>query len=111
MALGSFLFRDLIVHILFNNKFTGMRDFFGFQLIGDFLKMLAWTLGYLLLAKAMTKTFIFMEIVFSSSFVFLCIFLLNRYGTIGVTMGYAANNLLQLITLMFIFRRILFQTK
>jgi len=97
------------VHILFNHKFDGMQDFFAFQLAGDVMKMAAWTLAYLLLAKAMTKVFIFNEIFFSLSFVLLSLFFTNRYGAIGASMAYLTNYSMNFIFMLIVFRKLLFQ--
>jgi PST family polysaccharide transporter len=56
-----------------------LAPLFLWQLIGDFFKIAAWILSYLMLAKAMVKTFIVTEIVFNSiniilSFYFIEIF-------------------------------------
>jgi len=104
-----FLFRNQVVHILFNHKFDGMQDFFAFQLAGDVMKMAAWTLAYLLLAKAMTKVFIFNEIFFSLSFVLLSLFFTNRYGAIGASMAYLTNYSMNFIFMLIVFRKLLFQ--
>lgn len=103
-----YFLRKLIIQILFTKEFAGMQELFGFQLVGDIFKMAGWILGYLMIAKAMTKTYITMEFVsysgqvlFSCGFVALC-------GTVGATIGYAVGNLLYFVIMVIIFRKILF---
>jgi O-antigen/teichoic acid export membrane protein len=102
------LCRYYIITILFSNEFQGMQNLFAFQLLGDLLKMATWVLGYVLVAKAMTKTYIIVEIISCTLFVLFSILFVNLYGTIGATIGYAVAFLCQLIMMVLIFRKLLF---
>ncbi len=106
-----YIFRILIIHILFTAEFTGMENLFAFQLIGDILKIMGWVLGYLLLAKAMTKIYITMEIVNFILLIIVSYFLINHYGTVGATMAFAIVYLIYFIVLCFVFRKLLFDKK
>lgn len=107
-ALLIYLFRDIIIFILFTSEFSEMRSLFLFQMIGDFFKMASWTLAFLMVAKAMTRTFIITEILFSLSFYGLTIWLTNMNGLIGVTQAYAVNYVIYLIFMIVLFSKILF---
>jgi PST family polysaccharide transporter len=102
------LCRYYIINILFSNDFQGMQNLFAFQLLGDLLKMATWVLGYVLVAKAMTKAYIIIEIVSCTLFVLFSIFFIDQFGTIGATIGYAAAFLCQLLVMVFTFRKLLF---
>ena len=103
-----YFLRKVIIRILFTKEFAGMQELFGFQLIGDIFKMAGWILGYLMIAKAMTKTYITMEFVsYSGQVLFSCGFV-ALYGTVGATIGYAVGNLLYFVIMVIIFRKILF---
>jgi PST family polysaccharide transporter len=103
-----YFLRKLIIQILFTKEFAGMQELFGFQLVGDIFKMAGWILGYLMIAKAMTKTYITMEFVsYSGQVIFSCGFV-ALYGTVGATIGYAVGNLLYFVIMVIIFRKILF---
>jgi len=99
LSLSIWLLRDFIIHILFTPDFIAMRDLFQFQLIGDFLKIGSWLLGFLLLAKAMTRTFIITEVLFAVSFVVMSFYLVERYGVIGATYAFALNYLVYWIVM------------
>lgn len=103
-----FLSRSVIITILFNDGFQDMQGLFAFQLAGDFCKMITWVLGYVLLARAMTKTFIIVEILSCTLFALLSMFFIDIYGTVGATMGYAASFFIQFIIMLFVLRKILF---
>ena len=107
-ALLIYLLRDFIIYVLFTTEFSDMRSLFLFQMIGDFFKMASWTLAFLMIAKAMTKTFIITELLFSLSFYGLTVWLTNTNGLIGVTQAYAVNYFVYLILMIVLFSRILF---
>jgi len=100
-----FLLRDFVIGLLFTPDFAPMRDLFFAQLVGDVLKLAAWIVSYLMLAKALTKTFILSEIFFSLSFVFLSIFLIDQFGLIGVTYAFALNYGVYFLTMIFATKR------
>lgn len=105
LALGIYLFRELAVHIAFSEKFLPMIELFKWQLIGDVIKISSWLLGYLMLAKAMTRIFIYTEILFSILFVVLSIVFIDNFGLVGVTYAFSLNYFLYLIMMIFIFRK------
>jgi O-antigen/teichoic acid export membrane protein len=107
-SLTLILCRYYIINILFSSKFEGMQNLFAFQLLGDLLKMATWVLGYVLVAKAMTKTYILVEIISCTLFVLFSVWFVNMFGTIGATIGYAAAFLCQLIIMVLTFRKLLF---
>ena len=101
-------FRINILKILFSEKFVPAEILFSGQLVGDCFKIANWILGYLMIAKAMTKSFIIMEIVFSITLIFFTYLSLENWGLNAVTWAYALNNLLSFIVLTIIFRKIIF---
>jgi len=108
LSLSIYFLRDIIIQVLFTEKFESIKDLFLYQLLGDVVKITSWALGFLTIAKGMTRTFIAFEILGSISFVLLSILFVDAYGLIGVTMAYLANYLLYLLVLIYIFRDVLF---
>jgi len=107
LSLSIWFLKDFIIHILFTPDFTGVRGLFAFQLIGDFLKIGSWILAYLMLAKAMTKTFIITEITFGANFVVLSYIFINRFGVVGATYAFALNYLIYWVIMEIIAKRYL----
>ncbi len=107
-CLFIYYFRYFIIKILFTGEFTEMNELFLFQLIGDFFKIASWVLAYLMVAKSMTKIFIITEIIFTANYVFLAIFLLNYFNLKGLTIAFAINCFLYLVTMIVVFRKLLF---
>lgn len=103
-----FLLKDLLITFLFSKEFYPMIDFFLWQLIGDFFKIMSWILAFIMVAKSMTKLYIITEIIFSLLFVGLSVLFINYFGVIGVTQAYCLNYFLYFLTMAFIFRKLLF---
>lgn len=103
-----YLFRHLVIRILFNDDFIGMEHFFIYQLAGDFFKIGSWLLAYQMLAKSMTRMFILTEILFSVSLIIFSMLFIATKGAVGASMAYCINYLLYWILMLVIFRKTLF---
>jgi polysaccharide transporter, PST family len=108
-SLGIFILRNFIIELLFTPAFNPMRPLFLYQLLGNVFKAAGWLLGYLMLAKAMTKTYIITEIAFGLLYYFLTVIFVNKYGVIGVTYSYCLNAAVYLITMLVIFSKLMFK--
>jgi O-antigen/teichoic acid export membrane protein len=104
-----YFLRFIIIKILYTGQFENMQSLFAFQLLGDFFKIAAWILGYLIVAKAMTKVYIITEILFSCSYVLLSYFCIGIFKLNGITIAFAINYFIYLIVMVIIFRKLLFQ--
>jgi PST family polysaccharide transporter len=104
-ALSIYIFRNYVISIAFSDKFQPMADLFLWQMVGDVVKIASWLLAYLMIAKAMTRIFIYTEIVFSVSFVMLSVLFINNFGLVGITYAFSLNYLLYLFVMIYIFRR------
>lgn len=92
-GLVIYLLRDFIIRVLFTEEFAQMEVLFGWQVVGDTLKIGSWILAYLMLGKAMMKLFILTEIGFAASFYILTYHFTGILGLEGVSVAYAANYL------------------
>lgn len=110
-CIAIYIFRSFIIRLLFSSAFTSMNDLFLFQMIGDVLKVATWILAYLMLAKSMTKLYIITEIAFHVLYVLLGLLFINQFGLKGITYAYAANYFIFLVTLVCLFRHILFNKR
>ncbi|ACU08383.1 Lipopolysaccharide biosynthesis protein [Flavobacteriaceae bacterium 3519-10] len=102
-----FLLKNLVINILFTKEFYPMKDFFFWQLLGDFFKIMSWILAFVMIAKSMIKYYIITEIVFSALFVGLSILFINYQGVIGVTQSYCLNYFMYFLIMLFLFRKLL----
>lgn len=102
MSVTIFMLKDFIICLLFTGDFTPMRELFLWQLVGDIVKIAAWLIAYLMLAKAMTRVFIITEVIFSLSFLTLSILFVNQYGLVGMSYSFAANYTLYLFVMIYL---------
>ncbi len=86
--------RYFIISLLFTNNFIAMETLFGWQLVGDTIKIASWLLGYIYVAKGFVRLYIFSEIFFSFLFFFLVVLLESRFNLKAVAIAYALNYLM-----------------
>ncbi len=103
ISVFAYLLREPIILILFTEKFMPMEKLFAWQFVGNIVKVAAWLLGYLVVAKAMVKTVVITEVVFAISFIAFTILLTDYYGLVGVTQAYTINSFLHLLTMIFVY--------
>ena len=106
MAVGIFLLKEYVVEIVFTQEFMPMLELFKWQLFGDVIKIASWLLSMMMLAKAMTKLFIYTEIFFSITFVILALSLIHTFGLIGVTYAFSINYIVYFIFMIIYFRKV-----
>ena len=105
MSITIFLLKDFIIWLLFTEDFAPMRELFLWQLVGDVVKIASFLFGYLVVAKAMTKTYISTEIAFSLSFVILSIWFVEQYGLVGMSYSFAVNYTLHFFVMIWATKR------
>ncbi len=111
LAVAIWIFKGFIIQVLFTEEFMPMKSLFMYQLIGDVFKVGAWLLAFIMVAKAMTRYYIAMEIIFSIIYVISSIAFINNYGLIGSTMSFAFTYMLSFFALIYIFRKIILLPK
>ena len=107
-CLVIYFFRELIIEIVFSESFNGIDSFFLPQLIGDIFKIASWLLAFIMLAKAMTRTFIITEVIFSLTLYAFSVLFVDYYGAIGAVYAYAVNYVLYLLTMLLLFKKTVF---
>lgn len=91
IAFAIWLGKDIIIQLLFTPEFLPMIPLFKYQLLGDFFKIGSWLVAYIMVAKALTKSYIFTEVFFSVTYVILSFIMIDRYGLIGATYAFCVN--------------------
>jgi PST family polysaccharide transporter len=92
-----YVFRRLIIVLLFSEEFAPMSTLFVWQLAGDFVKIIAMIIAYNLIVKQMWRLFIVSEILSSLLFYALGEFFMKSYGLEGVVMAHLLRYALYLI--------------
>jgi PST family polysaccharide transporter len=105
IAFLIWVLKGFIIQVLFTPEFSPMKPLFTYQLLGDFFKIGSWLLAYLMIAKAMTKTYIATEIIFAASYVVLSYYFMNHYGIIGATYSFCINYALYWLSMWALMRK------
>lgn len=91
MAAMLYFLRDWVLLLLFTPDFASASPLFLPQLVGDVVKIAAFLQSYIMIAKALTKAFLFSEFLFSLTYVGLVSVLTQEYGVVGAMYAFAAN--------------------
>lgn len=86
-----YLLRDFIINLLFSREFIPMREMFGWQMLGDCLKIASWILSYILIGKAMMSIFMISEILFGVGFFVWTYLLVDKFGLEAPVLAHALN--------------------
>jgi O-antigen/teichoic acid export membrane protein len=87
LILGMILFAPALLFLFYSAKFGAATKLLRWLLLGNILKIISWPMGYLVIAHARAKTFVFVEIVWGSTYLGL-MYLGIRYVGINAV-GYA----------------------
>ncbi len=105
MSITVYFLKEFIVLLLFTKDFAPMLELFLWQLVGDVVKMSCFLIGYVLIAKSLTKIFIVKEIFISILFVFLTIAFVDEYGLIGITFSYTLSYMVNFLILLLVYKQ------
>ncbi|GAA4816273.1 O-antigen translocase [Litoribaculum gwangyangense] len=92
------LFRTVVIKIFLTDEFQSIEKYFYLQLIGDFIKIIAFSLAYQFHAKKMVVFYLVSDAILYLSFYFLSLYLINDYFLQGVFYAYVLSSFLYLIS-------------
>lgn len=108
VAFIIYLLRDVVVMALYTAEFMPMRNLFGYQLLGDTLRMAAWSLGFVLVAKDYHRWYVVFEVITPSLFCGGVFMMMNKFGAMAAPIAYAVAYALNLMLLIILLRRLIF---
>lgn len=103
-----YFLRSYIVTILFTNEFQPVEDLFMWQLLGDFLRVIASVIAYQLIAKKMVSYYIGIELFSLITLYLASIYFIDIYGAKGAVIAHFVNFALHLIVIATVFKKLLF---
>ena len=103
-----YLSRSLLVTILFTEEFRPIEDLFGYQILGDFMRVMSMVIAYKFLAKKMFTHFIIIEVFLFVIMYVSSIYLIDLYGLKGAVMGHCLSYLMHFAIVILIFGSSLF---
>ena len=89
VILGMILFAPWAVTLLYSDTFGATVAVLRWQLVGDVMKVAAWAVGFLLLAREARWPFFVSELAWSSLYVATLFFLIPTYGLAAAGLLYA----------------------
>ncbi|MFM9401182.1 O-antigen translocase [Myroides odoratimimus] len=106
-----YISRHLIIKVLATDEFAVVGSVLYWQLIGDFFKVLAQILSFILVAKALIKLAIVIEVIFNLTNLLLCFLLVPYYGFESVLGVYSILYFLYFISFVLIYKYVLLNVK
>lgn len=103
-----YLSRSLLIPALFTEDFRPVEDLFGYQILGDLMRVLSMVIAYQFLAKKMFSHFIVLEIFLFVMMYFSSIYLIDAFGLKGAVMGHFFSHLMYFGIILLIFGSSLF---
>ena len=83
-----YLLRPFIVAIFLTEEFEDTANLFGYQLLGDFIKIMSVVIAYQFIAKKLFWHFIITEVFLMLMTYFTSVYLIDIYGVVGANMGH-----------------------
>jgi PST family polysaccharide transporter len=100
--------RDFFIQLLFHQEFLAARYLMDYQLLGDFLKMTAWVLSYIITVQARVKLYMLTQLGSGVIYVALVAWLMPLLGVEGLPVAHALRYGLYLVFHLYLFRSYLF---
>ncbi|GGW71565.1 PST family polysaccharide transporter [Winogradskyella epiphytica] len=89
-----FLSRSLLINLLFTEEFRPVEDLFGYQILGDIMRVLSMVIAYQFLAKKMFAHFVILSVFLFVMMYFSSIYLIDEFGVKGAVMGHFMSYLM-----------------
>jgi O-antigen/teichoic acid export membrane protein len=103
-----YLSRSVLVNLLFTEEFRPVEDLFGYQILGDFMRVLSMVIAYQFLAKKMFAHFIIIEVFLFVIIYVSSIYFIDMFGLIGAVMGHCLSYFMHFAIILLIFGSSLF---
>jgi len=97
--LGVYVFRDFIIDLIFPG-FDAMSALFQWQLLGDFVRLIAMVVSYYFIAKKLVYHFVFTEILSVGLFYVFAHYFIDLYGVEGVVIGHLIRYIVYLVVVL-----------
>ncbi len=100
-----YVFRRMIVSILFTSEFEEMHNLFLYQNLGDIIRLFNWFYAVTFIIKEKIKIYIISELVMAVFYALLIYYLIPLLGIENCTLPYLINTLMYLIVTQYIYRK------
>ena len=104
--LGTMVFAPLLMKLLYSVKFLEGAELLPWFVLGVFIKIISWPMGFILLAKGETRWFTVTETIFNVVQLGLSAILLKYFGIVGVSYAFVGVYLLHGVGMLFLAKAI-----
>lgn len=109
MLIVIYFAKSIILNVAFTQEFSGINELLIWQLAGDFIKIITLAFGFQIVVKTMMKRYFIGEIAFNLSYFLLAVYLMKKFSVEGVLQAYFYANLVCLVLVLFMFRKLFFK--
>ena len=92
LLLGSY-----IIPLLYSSSFLETIFLLKWELLGTFLKLLSFSVSFIMIAKKLTTVFVISELISGLLFLGLSMFLVDKYGVVGASIAFAGTYFIYLL--------------
>ena len=103
-----FLSRSLLINLLFTEEFRPVEELFGYQIIGDIMRVLSMVIAYQFLAKKMFAHFVILSVFLFVTMYISSIYLIDEFGLVGAVMGHSLSYFMYFCIILLTFSSSLF---
>lgn len=89
IIIGMILFSKVVLILLYSSDFIGATSLLQWQILGTFLKVLSWPMGFIILAKGKGPLFFISETLFYAVYLLSSYLLFPLFGLEAAGIGYA----------------------
>jgi PST family polysaccharide transporter len=93
----TFLFGSNVISLLYTTNFLEAIFLLKWELLGTFLKLLSFTVSFIMVAKKLTTVFVLSELISGLVFFGLSVLLVEMYGIVGASIAFAGTYFLYLL--------------
>ena len=86
LLLGSY-----IIPLLYSSSFLETIFLLKWELLGTFLKLLSFSVSFIMIAKKLTTVFLISELISGLLFLGLSMFFIDKYGVVGASIAFAGT--------------------
>jgi PST family polysaccharide transporter len=92
-----FLFGSDVISLLYTTNFLEAIFLLKWELLGTFLKLLSFTVSFIMIAKKLTTVFVLSELISGLIFFGLSVLLVEMYGVVGASIAFTGTYFLYLL--------------
>ena len=87
----TLLFGNYVITLLYSSSFLDTIFLLKWELLGTYLKLLSFSVSFIMIAKKLTTVFVMSELISGLLFLGLSMFFIDKYGVVGASIAFAGT--------------------